>query len=90
MSYCQTLPNKARTGRWGASRARFSSISRTRGFEFILLPRRVHARPSATIPQRACGTYANRWTFSSTTLQNSNFIHIYFPIEILIQNYKTL
>jgi hypothetical protein len=32
---------------WDASRARFTSISRTRGFGFFLLPSIVHARPHA-------------------------------------------
>jgi hypothetical protein len=40
--------------------ARFaSSISRTRGFEFFLLPSRVHARPSVS--------NANRWHAPYTT-----------------------
>ncbi|MBK7452917.1 MAG: hypothetical protein IPJ46_04105 [Anaerolineales bacterium] len=48
----QNLPNKACTGRWGFCGI-FEHFS---GFEFSLLPSRVHARPSAS--------NANRWAFS--------------------------
>ena len=43
------LPNKACTGRWGFCGI-FEHFS---GFEFFLLPSRVHARPTAS--------NANRW-----------------------------
>jgi hypothetical protein len=41
-------PNQACTGRLGTAARFASSISRMRGFEFFLLPSRVHAHLSAT------------------------------------------
>ncbi len=67
----QTPPNTACTGRWGFC-AIFEQFS---GFEFFLLPNRVHARPSAS--------NANRWTLSITPLDKRNQIfrlfHLYHP-----------
>jgi len=52
--YWQTPPNKACTGRWG-----FCVIYKHfSGFEFFLLPSRVHAHPSAS--------NANRWAASAS------------------------
>ena len=48
----RALPNTACTGRWGVC-AVYKHFS---GFEFILLPSRVHAHPSAS--------NANRWLAS--------------------------
>jgi len=48
MSACSRTPNKACTGRWGFC-GFFEYFS---GFEFFLLPSRIHARPSAMLRER--------------------------------------
>jgi len=53
-------PNKACTGRWGFC-AIFEHFS---GFEFSLLPSRVHVRPSAS--------NANRWAVHDNYSMNEN------------------
>ncbi len=63
----QKTPNTACTGQVEVC-AIFKQFS---GFEFILLPSRVHARPSASTPQKHAGLspkgddVASRWAFES-------------------------
>jgi len=77
----QTPPNKACTGRWGFC-AVYKHFS---GFEFFLLPNRVHARPSAS--------NANRWAASQKIqirLQQCLFVNRAFTLKLdEIKNWKS-